>query len=157
VTTVNDTASAQHALKLAAYRACQGLFDAAAVRVSFGHPGDARDVADIFAWTDVRTEQAPATISTNRSRDEDVYLTAVISCFRAGEQEDDLVPSEAATDLLRTFETYLRRTDPTLGGHCLWAFLDNSNSGGVTDKAMLRRGRLIQIEAEFKARVRITG
>lgn len=160
MTTVTDTATAAHELKMAFYRAAQEptLFDQDAIRVSFGHPGDRRDIRDILAFTDLRTEQAPGPISsTNRSRDEDVYIGVMISVFRAGEQDDDLVPSQAAFGYLRSLETYVRKTDTTLGGRCLWCFLDNTNSGGVTDKALLTRGRLIQIEAEFRARVRITG
>jgi hypothetical protein len=154
---VNNTATAAHELKLAMWNATKDLFDASVVNASFGHPGDRRDLLDIVAWTDVRTEQEPGPLSSNRrSRDEYVYLTVMISCFRAGEADDDLVPSAAAYDILRTIEEHVRAVDPTLGGRCYWCFCDSSTSGGVTDKALLARGRLIQIEAEFKARVRIT-
>lgn len=154
--TVNDTATAAHAIKLALYRAAQNLFDLDVVNVSFGHPGERRDLLDIVAFTELRTEQAPGPNGTNRARDEDVYVTVMISCFRAGEAEDDLVPSGAAYEILRTLETHVRVTDTTLDGTCMWCFCSSSNSGGVTDKTLLARGRLIQIEAEFRARVRIT-
>lgn len=153
---VKATATAAHELKQALYEVAQTLYDSDKVCVSFGHPGDRRDLLDILAFTELRTEQDPATLGTNRTRNEYVYLTVNISSFRAGEADDDAVPSASAYEILRVLETYLRVTDTTIGGNCQWCFLESTNAGGITDRAMLTRGRLIQIEAEFKAFVRIT-
>lgn len=154
--TVTNTATAAFVLKQQLYRRTAELFADDEVNVSFGHPGHRRDLRDIVAWTDVRTEQDVATLSNRRSRDEDVYLTVMISCFRAGEADDDLVPSEAGYGYLRRIEEYVRVTNTTLDENCYWCVCSSSSSGGIADKNLLAKGRLIQIEAEFHARVRIT-
>jgi len=154
---LTDVASAQHEVKLALFRITQELFrDDDQVYVSYGHPGDRRDLKDVLAWTNVRTEQSAATLGTNRSRDEDIFVTAVVSCFRAGVLDDDLVPATAATDILRTIERQVRVTDTTLGGVVRHCFLENTDSAGVSDRQLLSRGRLYQITAEFRALARIT-
>ena len=151
-----DSATAAHAFKLAFYTKALTLFDATNTHVSFGYPGGGRDVSKFLAFMELRTEQAPATVSTNRSRDEDIYLTTVISCARAGQADDDLAASQDAYDILRTLERQVRITDTSVSGTVLWCFLNSTDSGGATDAAVLAKGRLIQIEATFKARVRIT-
>lgn len=155
--TVNHTATAGHDVKLALYRLAQDLYadPAGAVLVSYGYPGSGMSAADIVALLEVRTEQEPATVSPKRSRDEFVYVTVLFSCHRAGFAEDDLVPATAATGLLQQLEEAVR-DDPTIGGLVYWCFLETTRSAGVTDSNLLTKGRLIQLEAEFKAKVRIT-
>lgn len=152
-----DTATAAHRVKVRQYEAAKQLYDLDVVHVSFGYPGGGRDKQDFVAFMEVRTEQLDATMTPQRTKDEDVIVTVIFSCARAGEDEDDLAPSVAAYDLLRTLERHLRMVDTTLGGACRWTRLDNTQSGGATDKQLLQQGRLIQIEAEFRSRVRITG
>ena len=128
---MNDIATAQHEIKLHMVEASRTLFANDRVNVSFGHPGERRDLDDIVAWTELRTEQDPGPLSaSNRSSDENIFLTVMISVFRAGEQDDDLVPATAATDYLRRLERYVRFTNTTLDGLCLHCRVSSTNSGG---------------------------
>jgi hypothetical protein len=158
MTTVNDTATAAHTLKKAFFEAAKDLFSSDVVNVTFGAPGARRDLNDIVEFGSIRTEQDQANLGTNRSRNQFVYLEVIITTFRAGNAatDGDLLASDAAYELLRTLETYVRVTDTTLGGHCYWCFCETTEDQGARDNALIAKGRVVEITASFKASVRIT-
>lgn len=152
-----DSATAAYALKNAFYSAAQALFVDDDLYVSFGQPSPGREEDDILAFTGLRSQEEPGPISaTRRTRNEHVELDVVVSCWRAGEADDDKVPTDAVYAYLRRLEQHVRVTDTTLGGACLWCFLDSHQSTGVADRATLAKGRLVEATATFKAFVRIT-
>jgi hypothetical protein len=126
--------------------------------VTFGHPGpQVVNFWNAVGMTRVEVTQDPATLSTNRSREETLRQTVIVSCWRPGGHEVEAVASDAAYTLLEGLERYCRVTDPTLGGVVRHCFLASHSSEGETDPAALVDGRTIEIEAVFEARVRITG
>ncbi len=154
---MTDTATAALAVKDAMYAAAQTLFPVDEVLVSYGVSTERRDLTKIVAFLEVDVTQSPGPLSaTNRSRDEDVQIRVVVSVAIAGGTDDQAVTAEAY-GLLRTLEQYVRKTDTTLGGACMWCFLTAHESYGYTAADLLSQGRLCEIEATFTARVRITG
>lgn len=151
-----DTATAAYAVKNAFYQVAQTLFVDDDVYVSFGQPSPGREENDIVGLTGLRSEQEPGPVSPNRSRNETVYVDVVISCWRAGEADDDKVPTDAVYEYMRRLEQYVRVTDTTLAGTCQWCFLESHSSSGTADRATLASGRLVEATATFKAFVRIT-
>lgn len=154
---MTDTATAAFNVKRALYQAAQQLYDDTIVNVAFGATVEDRDRLEMVTFLELTANQEQGPLSSsNRSRDEDVEVVVVFSVFRAGDP-DDLGVSEQAYANLRTLEQYVRKTNTTLDGACMWCFLASHNSYGYTDQDLLNQGRLIEIEATFRARVRITG
>jgi len=125
------------------------------VLVSFGHPGQ-NQPDDIVGFLDVRTEQDPATLGTNRSREEVLELDVLVSCYRGGGPEVEKTVSDAAYGLLALLENYVRTTDTTVGGTVRECFLIRTSSEGRTDPNEIAKGRTIEISATFQARARIS-
>lgn len=129
-----------------------------ATLVSFGHPGPAAlNYPNSVSVTSVDAEQDPATLGTNRAREEVLTAEVVISCWRPGGPEMESEASDAAYGLLESIERHVRVTDTTLGGVVRHCFLRAHRSAGATDEELLDKGRLIVVIAEFVAHVRITG
>lgn len=156
---MSSSATAAQAFKAAMVAAMQGLYAAdPSVLITFGHPGpQVANFLDAVAFTDLSVEQSPATLSTNRSREEVLTLVVQVSCWRPGGPEMESVASDAAYGLLEALERQVRVTDPTLGGIVRHCFLESHTSEGATDPAALTAGRTIEVEARFVAHVRITG
>jgi hypothetical protein len=154
---MTDTATGALAVKDAFYTAARSLFDPGVVQVSFGVSTDRRDLNQIVAFLEVESQLSQGPLSaSNRSRDEDVDLHVVVSVSGSGDTDDQNV-TETAYGLLRALDLYTRKTDTTLGGTCMWCFLVAHQSFGYTSVEKLAAGRLCEIEATFRARVRITG
>ncbi|GAB6857339.1 hypothetical protein [Microbacterium xylanilyticum] len=152
----SDTATTALKVKEALVAAARAVSDPDVVLVAQGIPTIGRDKTQIVAFLGVELQQQPATLSTNRSRDEDISVDGVVSVQMAG-YDDDKAVEDAAWDILRSIERQVRRTDPTLGGVALWCFLTSARSFGYTTADQLAQGRLCEIEFTFTARVRITG
>lgn len=154
-----SSATAARAFKAALVEAIRTLVDAEQVLVSFGYPApaDLKAYRDAVAVTRVDVDQDVATLSTNRSREETLRLTVVISCWRPGGADQEEVASDAAYGLLEVIERHVRLTDTTVGGTVRHCFLVSHTSDGETDPQALASGRTIEIEAVFEAAVRITG
>jgi len=152
---MDDTATLAGKFKQAFYDAAVDLLAGDSVGVSFGHPGT-NQTNDIVAFLGVRVEQDPATFGTNRSREEVLTLTVVISCYRGGGAALEKVCSDRAYELLRILETYVRVTDTTLGGVVRHCFLTAHESDGATDPRSLAKGRTIEIAAVFTAHARVS-
>lgn len=154
---MTDIATAAFAVKDTFYTKARALFDANQVMVSFGISTERRDLNEIVAFLEVRTEQQQGPLSaSNRSRDEDIELQVVISVARSGDVDDREVAA-IAYGHLRVLEQYVRKTNTTLDNTCMWCFLTSHESFGYTTADRLAQGRLCEIEATFTARVRITG
>lgn len=154
----SDIATAAHEVKNRLYLAAQTLFASEGnLWVSYGWPVGGRDRPDAMSFMEVRTQQEPATLGTNRSRDEDIWVSVLVESFRAGQDVDDQAPTAAALGYVRTLERHIRTTDPTLGGLAHWCFLDQVQTAAATDPDLVAQGRLVVADVDFKARVRITG
>ncbi|MDM4761886.1 hypothetical protein QT381_02565 [Galbitalea sp. SE-J8] len=130
------------------------LFADEPVKVAFGHPG-IEQPDEIVAFTKVASEQEPATLSTNRSRDETLTQTVVISVWREGGADQEQAASDRAYELLGALEEWARMTRTNVGG-VLWCALTSHTSDGETSPQVLAAGRLVEVEATFTARARIT-
>jgi len=154
---MTDTATSALKVKKALYEVAKTLFDPDQVLVSFGLSTARRDLNEFVSFLEVKVRQEEGPLSaTNRARNEYLDLQVVIGVLRAG-TDDDLEVTEAAYAHLRALEYYVRQTDPTLGGACMWCFLTAHETYGYTTAENLADGRLCEIEATFTARVRITG
>ena len=153
-----SSATAAQACKAALVAAIRTLVDDGETLVSFGHPGAAvENYPNSVYVAAVDAEQDPATLGTNRAREEVLTVEVVITCWRPGGPEAEEIASDAAYGLLEAAERYVRVTDTTLGGVVRHCFLRSHRSAGATDDDLLNRGRLIVVVAEFVAHVRITG
>lgn len=156
--TASDIATAAHEVKNRLFLAAQDVFVSDdSLAISYGWPQNDRDRPDAMAFMEIRTQQEPATLGTNRSRDEYIWVTVLVESFRAGEANDDQVPTAVAIDYVRRLERHIRMSDPTLGGLAHWCMLDQLQSAAATDPDFVAAGRLVVVDCEFKARVRITG
>lgn len=143
------------AFKNALFTACQTLFAAGGVQVSFGHPGQSQ-VNDIVAVTRVSGSQEPVTLTPRRTREETLTAEVVFSVYRGGGPDMEKVCSDRAYALLAQLEEYVRVTDTTLGGVVRHCFLIDHDSTGTTDEQFLANGRLIEVTATFEAVARIS-
>lgn len=154
----SDIATAAHEVKNRLFLAARTLFETDTdLWVSYGWPVAGRDRPDAMSFMEIRTQQEPATLGTNRSRDEDIWVSVLVECFRAGEEEDDQAPTAAVFGYVRRLEQHIRTSDPTLGGLAHWCFLDQVQTAAATDPDLVAQGRLVVADVDFKARVRITG
>ena len=154
------TATVAHDFKAAFVSAIQTLYAADdTILVTFGHPGpQVVNYLDAIAFTDVQVEQEFATHSAaNRPREETLRLTVLISSWRPGGADQEVVASAAAYGLLEAIERYARITDTTLGDTVRRCFLVSHTSTGETDPEAINKGRTIEIEATFEAKARIYG
>ena len=153
--TYTSTVAAQ--FKDAFYAMAQTLFaNDAQVLVSYGHPG-LQNQDDMILLLGVKSQQVEAAMSSSlRSRWETLELDLFISSYRAGELDNDKVPSDRVYSLLGQLENYVRTTDTTLGIGLQQCFLTAHDSTGSTDPQVLARGRMVDCTAVFTALVRIT-
>lgn len=153
------TSSAAKDFKNAIVAACQSLFDEPVV-VSFGMPGSWQP-EDIVMVGRVTSTQEFATMSTNRSREETLTVDVSVMCARGGGPEVEQTCSDQAYSLLGQLEEYCRDTNPTLAGlvegfSVRYCVLTSHESNGATDPDLLSEGRLIEVDATFTAKYRIS-
>lgn len=154
---MTSTSTVAAAFKDSFYQVAVDMFhDDPQVLVSYGHPGTQNN-DDLICFLNVSTTQDIANLSaTNRSREESLTLDIYIRSMRAGELDNDRVPTERVYELLGMLENYVRTTDTTLGGVVRQCFLTGSESEGLTDRSLLAKGRQIDCVARFTALARIT-
>jgi len=152
-----NISSVAPAFKLAVYEAARALWAESDpdVLVSFGHPGQSQP-DDIVGLMDIRSQQDPATIGSNRSREEILELDVLVSIYRGGGPEAEIACTARGYELLGALEVLVRSTDTTLGGVVRECFLIGHTSDGSTDPAVLAKGRVIEITATFQAKARIS-
>lgn len=147
--------SAAPAFKDAFVTAARTIWSETDVQVSFGHPGQVQ-ADDLVAFMGCVSEQEPATYGTRRQREETLLLDVVVSVYRGGGSDVEQVASDRAYELLGQLEQYVRVTDTELGGVVRHCFMVGHTSDGSTDPQVLAQGRLIEINAQFAAKARIT-
>jgi hypothetical protein len=104
------------AIKANLYARCQALFPDAAVHYGLPPTDQANDIVCIGeAGTadGLRADQETATLGTNRSRNETVFVSVLISSWR-GTESQQLV-TELVFDAMALLEADLR-SDPTIAG-----------------------------------------
>lgn len=156
--TYTSSAAAAIAFKKALRTAMVGLVAADdTVLVTFGHPGQQIfSYDDLVMLEDLTAEQEPATVSTNRTREDTLTQVVAIESFRAGGPEAEETSAAAAYALLALLEGYVRATDTTLGGVVRHCFLTSHRSQGFTPPGDQDQGRITVLEATFTAKARIT-
>lgn len=146
------------AFKKAFYEAIKTLFagdpETEHVYVVYGQPANYQP-EDIVAFGRLTTGQDAATLGTNRSREETLTLDVIVSCFRGGSEDAEIVTAERAYDLLRRIEHYARMEDTTLGGIVRTCVLSSHESEGATPEETLDEGRVTEVAATFTAKARI--
>jgi hypothetical protein len=154
---VSYTSTVASQYKSAFYAVAQTMFAAdPQVLVSFGHPG-LQNQDDMILFLGVKSQQVEAAMgATQRSRWETLELDLFISSYRAGELDNDKVPSDRVYSLLGQLENYVRTTDSSLGIGLQQCFLTAHDSTGSTDPQVLAHGRMVDCTATFTALVRIT-
>lgn len=144
--------------KEAFYKAVKQLMaenqDTEHVYVVFGQPATV-DPDEIVSFGAVGVGQAPATMGTNRSREETLTLDVQISVVRGGEEEAEIEASRRCYELLRMIERYARMDDTTVGGTVRECVLTSHDSPGATPEEVMHKGRMIDVLATFTAKARI--
>lgn len=142
------------AVKANLYARCQALFPDAAVHYGLPPTDQANDIVCIgeAGTADaLRGEQATAAMGTNRSREETLYVSVLISSWR-GTTNQQLV-SELAFDAMALIEDDLR-ADPTITGACRdadvvgWQLTE-------TEWEALPKGRYAELDVTIRCRTRI--
>ena len=123
------------------------------VMVVWGQP--ASFPSDIVSFGEVRVEQDPATMGSNRSREEILELDLVVSCQRGGGSDDTWVRGRAY-QLLKAIELQVRVTDTTVGNTVRECFLVRHSGRGSDSPAVLAKGRAFDVDATFRAKFRVT-
>jgi hypothetical protein len=149
---VTTTSTAAFLFKDAFYSFCTALFQGDPdVTVSYGNPGT-RYSNDWVILGELGGDQAPATQSSSlRHRRETLTLDVMFASYKAGELDDDRLPTQRVYELMGLVENYCRTTDTTVGGTVLWCFMTSHKSDGATDDSVLASGRAIQSIATFTA------
>lgn len=150
------TATAALAVSNALRSAAVTVFADPSVVVCVGTPGG-QFADDVVSFQDIGSTQDPATLSPQRSRNENLTVKVVFSIYRKGNGASDAAVQARAYTLLGLLETFCRKTDPTLGGLCNWCFLSSTSGVPETDPMIVAEGRLFELSATFSAFVRITG
>ena len=141
--------SAAPAVKAALVTALTSAFGTT-VQVNYGPPGSAQS-DDIIAVLDVRVTEVVATMG-NRSREETLEIDVVVSSYRGGGTEIQQTVTERAYAVLAALETYLKTTDPSIGGTV------RSNAGVIRhdmNEDSFATGRVTEIAATVLAFARI--
>ena len=148
-----------------AYQFKAALFDAATSLWATSHPemlvnwgalaGPNRpDDHVLFLGTD--SDQVPATLSTNRSREETLHVELQFFVTRWGEVEAAREADEYLYARIGDLERYVRMTDTTLGGVVRHCFLVSH----ITDARSFMKnnlaGHLAAAIVRFEAKARIT-
>lgn len=153
-----STFTAALAFKKALYEATKTLMasneETKDVYVCPGTPGTYTP-EDIISYGRVTANQDVATMGTNRAREETLTVEVTVSCFIAGDEDQELPSQERAFELIGLIERYVRMTDTTLGGVVRQCFLTSVDSDGATPPEMAAQGRDVEVTATFTAKNRV--
>lgn len=150
------TASAAPALKAALVTAARTLY-AGAVQVVYGQPSFAElEADDVLMVLDVETAQERGPMSSTRSREEVLEVTIVAHSYRGGGGEVQQTATERAFAMLDALATYLRETDPTIGGTARSnAGIIRTNLVEFSEEEELAIGRTSEVTAVIEAKARL--
>lgn len=150
-----SSASAQSDAKHALHAAIETALADEKVDVCFG----LRTVFTEFDWVEVngtRSQIDPRNIGPKRQQDETISLDVTVGSWRAGgDEEAEILASDAAFGLLSKIQDHIRRNDITLGDTVLWCVPGDSESDGATTEDDSGQGRVIVIAATFVCQHRI--
>lgn len=151
--------------KTVAYQFKAALFDAATTLWATSHPEllvnwgslagpNIPDEYVLFLGTD--SDQTPATLGTNRSREETLHVELQFFVTRWGEVGAAREADDYMYERIGELERYCRMTDTTLGGVVRHCFL----ASHITDARSFMRnnvaGHLAAAIVRFEAKARIT-
>lgn len=111
---------------------------------------------DVIEIGEVTSEEDFAAYGTNRSREESLDLSVIISVYRGGGIRAEADVFARAYALLELLATKCRITDTTLGGVVRQCFLTSHSYGSGESNQNLAQGRVAVIVAKFTAKARIT-
>lgn len=144
------------AYKAALHAAAKAVYDPDTTYVCSGEPS--QDVLyELVQLGTCEIGQTPATIGTNRGREETLTCEVTISVFRGGGDSEQPTCDARAGELLSLLEQQVHYTDTTLGGVVRECFLTaatlDSGPGDMPEGNV--SGRLAAINATFTAKARI--
>ncbi len=129
------------------------LFPAPAL-ITYGIPGSF-EADDIITVGNARVTDGVPVMGSARRTEELIELTVLISCYRAGGPEAQIVATEAAYALYTTLRDHFRGTgNETLGGACREARVTSHELSEDDDPNDITSGRLSQIEAVVTLKAR---
>lgn len=151
--------SAQSAAKAALFAACQTLYPQP-ILVTYGPAGTylADDTIELLG---TRGDEAVATASPLRRREEIIELDGCITVYRGGGVEVQQLVTERAYALLDTLAAYLQdsgtvaSTQITLGGAVREARVVRSEMSEADDPDDIAEGRTTTVDFTVKATARI--
>ena len=145
------TSSARYAWQVALLAAAQTAINDTSVLYCWGEPDHWPD--DVVSMGQSTSHQAPATMGTNRSREE--ILTCELHVISS--RTDQQVAADRADQMTRLIEYQCRMVDSTVGGTVRECFL----SGDISDGGLLKNDpsgrRVHEIIATFQAKVSVSG
>lgn len=112
---------------------------------------------DLLAFGRFASSQDPATLGSQRAREETLTCDLTISCLSAGAEDSESASQERALALLGALERHVRITDTTLGGVVRQCFLTSIESEGATPPEYTAQGRAVDVTATFTSRNRVRG
>lgn len=138
--------------------AAKAVYDPKVTYVSSGEPS--QDVLfELVEIGAVEIGQAPATLGTNRGREETLEAGVTISVFSGGDDDEQPVLDQRAATLLTLLEQQVHYTDTSLGGAVRECFLTrarlDSGPGSLGSESDRTYGRMAAITATFTAKARI--
>ncbi|MCI1211010.1 MAG: hypothetical protein LKF93_04115 [Bifidobacterium tibiigranuli] len=147
--------TAAHEAKMALAEACRTALSGLPVDVNFGFQWPlVHD--DWVSATTIDTSVTDVTVGPRRNQEEIITLHLSVGAFRHGQDEQaEITASAAAFDYLQRISDYVTDADPTLGGTVLWIIPSDLHTDGATTQDDAGQGRLIEIDASFKAMHRI--
>lgn len=150
--------SAMGAYKAGLVSAAQSVYDSSTTYVSSGEPSQ-DTIYELVEIGSVEIGQTPATLGSNRGREETLEADVTISVFSGGEDDEQPILDQRAATLLTLLEQQVHYTDTSLGGVVRECFLTrarlDSGSGAIGPETNRTYGRLAVISATFTAKARI--
>lgn len=138
--------------------AAKAVYDPAKTYVSSGEPSQ-DTIYELVVVGTVEIGQVPATLGTNRGREETLTADVLISVFSGGDDDEQPVLDQRAGALLALLEQQVHYTDTTLGGVVRECFLTqarlDSGPGALGPETSRTYGRMASITATFTAKARI--
>ncbi|MBW4033029.1 MAG: hypothetical protein HIU88_10235 [Acidobacteria bacterium] len=148
--------SALGAYKAGLYNAAKAVYDPTTTYVCSGDPS--QDIlAELVSLGTVEIGQVPATLGSNRGREETLTADVHFRVFTGGGDDQQPTADARVGVLLTMLEQQVHYTDTSLGGAVRECFLTSARlDSGVDDLGNNTRGRVAVINATFTARARIS-
>lgn len=124
---------------------------------SYGEPGQVQTNDVVFAGNASVNVTQPTMGGAKRSREHEIQLDVVFSCFRWGGAEVQQDASEAALALMTQLDDYLRtRGNETLSGACRDCWVSSYELDENPDDSESGEGRRADVTATVTVYVRAT-